>query len=265
VQLIEDMKDMHNSSSLLHLLRASWAFWAVGLVFAVGTFLSLFSLTEGAHGLEIGLLIAAGIVGGGLIRGLVRERWVVIILVLVVAAEVFLLSQSTDPWSVLWPVLIPASATGVMVGNIMRLCVVESRRQVTRDVWVVNGVEMPLTDGAKSASLASLASWNSAEAGRFFVERNEGLFEAMGSPATGFIVHCAASFREEGEWRMLGSVDGNEETKIRIPSGAAHAPSGAVVDLETAGRALGGFFHYRGPDPELAWASGDAALDLKFG
>ncbi|TFC52691.1 MULTISPECIES: hypothetical protein [unclassified Cryobacterium] len=97
------------------------------------------------------------------------------------------------------------------------------------------------------------------------MERNEGLFEAMGSPATGFIVHCVANFREEREWRMLGSVDGNEETEIRIPSGAAHAPSGAVVDLETAGRALRGFFHYRGPDPELAWTSGDAELDLKFG
>lgn len=237
----------------------------MGLVFVVGILLSTLSLTEGAHGLEIGLLLAAGIVGGGLIRGLIRERWVAIILVLVVAAEGLLLSQSTDPWSVLWPVLIPSSATGVMVGNVIRLYVLDSKRQVTRDVWVVNGVEVPSTDGAKSASLASLSSWDSAGAGPFSVQRNEGSFEAMGSPVTGFIVHCAANFREEREWRMLGSVIGKEETKLRIPSGTAHAPSGAVVDLETACTALRGFFHYRGPDPELDWTSGDAALDLKFG
>lgn len=256
---------MHHSSSFFRFLRAAWVLWAMGLFFAAGIFFSSLSLSGGAHGLEIGVLLAAGILVAGLIRGLIRARWVTTILVLVVAVAGLLLSQFSDPWSNLWPVLIPASAIGVMIGALMRLGVLDGKRKVTRDVWVVNGVEVPSTDAAKSTSLASLSSWNSAGAGRFFVERNAGLFEAMGSPATGFIVHCAANSREEREWRILGSVDDKEETEIRLPSGTAHAPSGAVVDLETACTALRGFFHHRGPDPELAWTSGDAALDLKFG
>lgn len=100
--------------------------------------------------------------------------------------------------------------------------------------------------------------------GRFFVERNEALFEAMGSPETGFIVHCAANFQDESEWRVLGSIS-EEETQSRLPSGPAHVPGGLVADLETAGRALFGFFHHRGPDPELAWTSGEDVLDLRFG
>ena len=259
------MKDRQDWPSFFNVLRAAWLLWAMVLFFAGGIFFSTLSLATGAHGLEIGLLLAAGILVGGLVRGLVRARWVTTILVLTVAVEGVLLSQSAAPWSSLWPVLVPATAIGVMVGNLIRLAALDSKRKVIRDVWVANGVEVPLTDRAKSASTASLSSWDSAVSGRFYVQRNAGLFEAMGSPATGFIVHCAANLREEKEWRMLGSVDGQEATEIRIPSGAAHAPSGAVVDLETAGRALLGFFHYRGPDPELAWTSGDAALDLKFG
>lgn len=256
---------MKDWPSFFHFLRAAWLLWAMVLFFCGGIFFSTFSLTAGAHGLEIGVLLAAGILMGGVVRGLVIEHRVTTILVLVVAVGGVLLSHSTAPWSSLWPVLVPATAIGVMVGNVIRLAALDSKRKVIRDVWVVNGVEVPLTDRAKSASTASLSSWDSAGAGRFYVQRNMGLFEAMGSPATGFIVHCAANFGEEKEWRMLGSVDGKEETEIRIPSGAAHAPSGAVVDLETAGRALRGFFHYRGPDPELAWTSGDVALDLRFG
>jgi hypothetical protein len=265
LQAIEDMKDMRDWPSFFRFHRAAWLLWVMVLFFAGGIFFSTLSLTAGARGLEIGLLLAAGILVGGLVRGLVRARWVTTILVLVVAVEGGLLSQSTAPWSSLWPVLVPATGIGVMVGNVIRLGALDSKRKVIRDVWVVNGVEVPLTDRAKSVSAASLSSWDSAGSGRFYVQRNAGLFEAMGSPATGFIVHCAASFREEKEWRMLGSVDGKEETEIRIPSRAAHAPSGAVVDLETAGRALRGFFHYRGPDPELDWTSGDVALDLRFG
>lgn len=256
---------MHGTSSFIHFLRAAWVLWVMGLLFSVGIFASTVSLTGGGHSLEIVILLTAGLLGGGLIRGLIPARWVTIVLVLVVAVEGFLLSQSPDPWPKLWPVLVPASAVGLMVGNVIRLGVRDGRRKVTRDVWVVNGVEMPLTDKAESTSLASLSSWDSSVAGRFFVVRNEGLFEAMGSPVTGFIVHCAANYGDEREWRMLGSVDGKQESEIRIPSGIAHAPSGAVVDLDTASQALRGFFHYRGPDPVLTWTSGDAALDLKFG
>jgi hypothetical protein len=78
-------------------------------------------------------------------------------------------------------------------------------------------------------------------------------------------VHCSAKFQEESEWRILGAIEGGDETEIRIPSGPAFAPSGVVVDLETAMAALQGFFHYRGPDPRLKWTSGDQVLDLKFG
>lgn len=256
---------MQNSSSFFRFFRAAWALWVMALVFAVGIFVSTFSLTGGSDGLEIGILLAAGMLGGGLIRALVRESWVTIILVLVVVGEAFILSQFAEPWSKLWPVLVPASAIGVMVGNVIRLGLLDGKRKATRDVWVVNGVEVPPTETAKATSLAALSSWDSAAAGRFFVERNDGLFEAMGSPATGFIVHCVANFQEESEWRVLGSLGGKEESEILIPSGPAFAPSGVVVDLETASRALRGFFHFRGPDPELSWISGDAVLDLKFG
>ncbi|WP_461173929.1 hypothetical protein M1D93_04210 [Arthrobacter sp. Z1-9] len=263
--MTEVSTDMQDSFSFFHFFRAAWSIWAIALVFAVGIFFSTFSLTGGSNGVEIGMLLAAGVLGGGLIRGFLRESWVTIVLVLVVVAGGFLLSQSPGPWSKLWPVLVPASAIGVMVGNVIRSALSEGSRKVLRDVWVVNGVEEPQTMSAKATSLAALSSWDSAESGRFFVERNAGLFEAMGSPATGFIVHCAANSQDDSEWRMLGSVESNEETVIRIPSGPAYAPSGAVVDLKTASRALSGFFHHRGPDPELSWTSGDAALDLKFG
>jgi len=256
---------MQGSPSFLQFVRSAWVLWAMGLVFALGIFLSTLSSTKGAHGLEIGLMLAAGILEGGVIRSLVRARWVTIVLVLVVAMEGLLLSFLADPWSYLWPVLVPASAIGVMVGNVVRLGIRDSKRTVVRNAWDVNGVEQPSSDAAKRVALAALSSWDSAGAGRFLVERNEALFEAMGSRATGFIVHCAANSREAGEWRILGSVDTEGETEVRIPSGPAHAPSGVVVDLETAARALRGFFHHRGPAPELAWTAGDAVFDLKFG
>ncbi|TFC92838.1 hypothetical protein [Cryobacterium sp. TMT4-31] len=83
------------------------------------------------------------------------------------------------------------------------------------------------------------------------MERNDAVFEAIGDPATGFIVHCVANAQETNQWRILGSIEGTDETEIRIPSGRAYAPSGVVVDLEATKGALSGFFHYRGPDPEL--------------
>ena len=138
-------------------------------------------------------------------------------------------------------------------------------QKALRDVWVFNGAEEQRTESAKAVSLAALSSWDSAMSGRYIVERHEGLFEAMGNPVTGFIVHCAANFQEESQWRVLGSIVGKDETEIRIPSGPAFAPSGVVVDLETAKAAWLGFFHYRAPDPGLTWTSGEQVLDLKFG
>jgi hypothetical protein len=128
------MKDMQNLSSFLDFLRAAWALWAMALVFAAGIFLSTLSLTHGAHGLEILGLLAGGILGGGLIRALVRPRWTTVILVLVVAAEGLLLSQPSDPWSRLWPVLVPANAIGVMVGNVLRLGVRDRKRKAAHNL-----------------------------------------------------------------------------------------------------------------------------------
>jgi hypothetical protein len=256
---------MQSSSSLIRFVRGTWTLLAMALVFAIGSFFSVFSLNNGSNGVEIVTLVVLGLAGGGLVRGLVRENLVAVVFIVLVVGECALLSQFSEPWSNLWPVLIPANAIGVMVGNVVRQGLLESRPRVLRDLWVINGVEDPRTESAKAVSLAALSSWDSAKSGRFFVERNEGLFEAMGNPATGFIVHCAAKFQEESEWRILGSIEGRDETEIRIPSGPAYAPSGVVVDLETAKAALLGFFHYRGPDPGLKWTSGEQVLDLKFG
>lgn len=238
---------------------------ALALAFALGVFVTTFSLTNGSDGVEIVALVVLGLAGGGLVRGLVRENLVAVFFIVLVVGECVLLSQFSEPWSRLWPVLIPANAIGIMVGNIIRLGLSDSNRRVLRDVWVINGAEDPRTDSAKATSLAALSSWDSVKAGRFFVERNEALFEAMGSPVTGFIVHCTANFQDENQWRILGVIEGGDETEIRIPSGPAYAPSGVVVDLETAKAALQGFFHYRGPAPKLKWTSGDQVLDLKFG
>lgn len=259
------MKDLQSSTTFIRSLRAGWTLLALALAFTLGIVFTTLSITDGAYVVEIVCLVVLGVAGGGVVRGFVRESLVAILFIVLVVGECFLLSQAPEPWSRLWPILIPANAIGVMVGNIVRSALTEGSRKVLRDVWVVNGVEEPQTRSAKATSLAALSSWDSAQSGRFFVERNAGLFEAMGSPATGFIVHCAANSQDDSAWLMLGSAKSSEETVIRIPSGPAYAPSDAVVDLETASRALSGFFHHRGPDPELSWTSGDAALDLKFG
>ncbi|WP_345147582.1 hypothetical protein [Arthrobacter ginkgonis] len=237
----------------------------MALVFATGIFFSALSLRNGSNGVEIVALLLLGLAGGGLVRGLVRENLVAVVFIVLVVGECALLSQLSGPWSKLWPVLIPANAIGVMVGNVVRQGLLESRPRISRDVWVINGAEEPRTESARAVSLAELSSWDSAKSGRFRVERNGGLFEAIGNPVMGFIVHCAAKLQEESDWRILGSVEGGDETEIRIPSGPAYAPSGVVVDLETAQAALQGFFHYRGPDPGLKWTSGEQVLDLKFG
>jgi CHASE2 domain-containing sensor protein len=104
------------------------------LAFAAGIFFTTFSLTSGVHGVEIAVLLGAGIVGGALVRALVRENLVAVIFVLVVVAECVILSQSAGPWSTLWPVLIPGNAIGVMVGAIVRETLRESRPRIAREV-----------------------------------------------------------------------------------------------------------------------------------
>lgn len=256
---------MQSSSSPLHFVRGTWTLLTVALVFAAGIFFTVFPLNGGSNGVEIVALVVLGLAGGGSVRALVRENLVTGVFIVLIVGECALLAQFPEPWSKLWPVLIPANAIGVMVGNIVRQGLLESGPKVWRDVWVINGAEQQRTESATAVSLAALSSWDSAKSGRFLVQRNEGLFEAMGNPMTGFIVHCAANIQDESQWRLLGSIDGKDDTEIRIPSGPAFAPSGVVVDLATARAALLGFFHYRGPDPELTWTSGEQVLDLKFG
>lgn len=254
---------MHRLSEFGRFVRTNWGL-ALPVLIIVAIFALPISQTGGRFVPEIVTVLMTGIVGGGLIRVLVRESRVTVIFAVVVVVEVFLAIQLPSPWSPLATVLLPANAAGVMVGNFVHLAMLDRRRKAVRDVWVINGEEQPRADAARTAALAALASWDSAKDGAFVVERNDGWFEAMGSPQTGFIVHCAANFREESEWRVLGSI-GVEETVIRIPSGPAYAPSGVVVDLEAAQAALRGFFHYRGPDPDLTWDTGDQVLELKFG
>lgn len=109
-----------------------------------------------------------------------------------------------------------------MVGNIARQIARQalpgSRPKVSGDVWVINGAEEQRTESTKAVSLAALSSWDSAKSGRFLVERNEVLFEAMGNPVTGIIVHRAADLPDESQWRVLGSILGNAETEIRFPA-----------------------------------------------
>ena len=236
----------------------------VSIPFAVGTYWAVLQTLNGLYGLEIFVVLIAGLVGGGMVRSFVRDRNMMLVFIVLVVVESVFLSQLPRPWSGLWLVLVLANALGVMVGDIARQGIRAAKPKLP-DVWMINGVEEPRTDRAKAKSLASLASWNGAESGKFFVERNDALFEAIGDPATGFIVHCVANAQETNQWRILGSIEGTDETKIRIPSGPAYAPSGVVVDLEAAKGALSGFFHYRGPDPELTWTSAGQVLDLKFG
>jgi CHASE2 domain-containing sensor protein len=106
----------------------------MALTFAAGIFFTTFSLTGGSNGAEIAVLLAAGIVGGALVRALVRENLVAVIFALIVVAECVILSQSDKTWSTLWPVLIPGNAIGVMVGAIVRETLRESRPQTARDV-----------------------------------------------------------------------------------------------------------------------------------
>lgn len=103
---------------------------ALALAFAIGIFVTTFSLTDGSDGVEIVALVVVGLAGGGLVRGLARENLVAVFFIVLVVGECVLLSQFSEPWSRLWPVLIPANAVGIMVGNIVRLGLSDSSRGV---------------------------------------------------------------------------------------------------------------------------------------
>lgn len=255
---------MSKSQRRQRVLRDTWIKLGVAILFGGGIYWAVLQTLNGLYGLEIFVVVIAGLVGGGMVRSLVRDRHVMLVFIVLAVVESVFLSQFPRPWSGLWLVLVLANALGLMVGDIVREGI-RAAKPKRPDVWMINGSEEPQTDTAKTKSLAALASWNSAESGMFFVERNDASFEAMGDPTTGFIVHCVANDQVTNRWRILGSIAGTKETEIRIPSGPAYAPSGVVVDLEAAKGALSGFFHYRGPDPELTWASGGQVLDLKFG
>ena len=259
------MNKIQSPSHLRSFVKYAGIPLGIASFFSVTLFVTVFLSTDGAYGPEAVVLILSGLLGGSLIRGLVRENRVTVILFLLVVAECAVLTQLLPfPWSGLWAVLIPANAIGVMVGSVTRQGILISK-PTPADVWLVNGSESSRTESARADGLNALTSWDSAGAGRFFVQRNDGLFEAVGNPATGFIVHCTSSFRDNSRWKVLGSAAERDETEIRIPSGPAYAPSGFVVDLETASMALRGFFHHRGPDPGLPWVSGEDVLDLRFG
>ena len=200
----------------------------VSVLLAVCIYWAVLQTLNGLYGLEIFVVLVAGVVGGSLVRSFVRDRHVMLVFVVLAVVESVFLSQFPRPWSGLWLVLVLANALGLMVVDIVREGIRAAKPKLP-DVWMINGSEEPRTDRAKAKSLAALTSWTSAESGMFFVERNDAVFEAMGDPATGFIVHCAANAQEMNQWRILGSIEGTDEMEIRIPSGPAYAPSGAVV------------------------------------
>ena len=237
----------------------------IALSFSVALFITVFLGTDGAYALEAVVLIFTGLLGAGLIRVLVRENLVTVILFLVAIVECVVLAQLFPaPWSGLWAVLVPANAIGVMVGSVSRQAVLISE-PTPADVWLVNGSENPRTTSARADGLNTLASWDSADTGRFRVQRNDAVFEAVGNAATGFIVHCTSSSRDTSQWRVLEATMGEEETEFRLPSGPAYAPGRFVVDFETASAALRGFFHHRGPKPGLPWVTGEDVLEIRFG
>ena len=91
------------------------------MVFSVALFFTVFLSADGAFGGETVVLILAGLLGGSLIRGLVRENLVTVLLFLLVITECALVARLLPaPWSGLSAVLIPANAIGVMIGSVTR-------------------------------------------------------------------------------------------------------------------------------------------------
>lgn len=253
-----------SSSRVKDAVLEALAMLGIALLAGVVIFWSVNSELDGSYGMETATVLIAGILGGCLIRSFVHESKVTYVFAVLVIIEAILLNQAPLPWSGLWLLLIPGNAIGLMAGAGVQRVVVTSKPQPL-DVWVVNGEETPRTDTAKAKSLAALTSWDAGDTGRFYVQRNHGVFEAVGNPAAGFIVHCTPNSEEEAEWRLLGNDNGEEVIEIRLLSGPAYAPKGVLTDLESTHEALLGFFHYRGPDPRLPWTSGEDVRTYRFG
>lgn len=126
------------------LMMGLWPLLGMVLVFAAALFFSAFTMVGNSYGAEIATLLILGLLGGGLARAVVRENLVSAAFVVLVVAECALLSQLSEPWSRLWPVLIPANATGVMAGNVFREGLREIRTNVptSRDAPVREGVQL---------------------------------------------------------------------------------------------------------------------------
>lgn len=128
--------------SLRRLMRGLWPLLGMMLAFAVALFFSALTMVGNAYGAEIAALLVLGLTGGGLARAVVRESLVSAVFVVLVVAECALLSQLPEPWSRLWPVLIPANAIGIMAGNVFRegLREIRTNRTTDRDIPVSEGV-----------------------------------------------------------------------------------------------------------------------------
>lgn len=245
---------------------APFAWPRLGLV-TLGAVVLLGSISIAVGGPPPGealVLLAAGLVCGAVVTGWISGARGVAVLAGLVLAQYILLGQAPEPWSSLSAIIIPANGGGMLLGQAVSEARAARRRPVIVDAWVVNGREQATTDRAKAAAAGDLAQWDSAADGGFVVARNAGRFEAVGSAATGFIVHCTPDHRSDGAWQVLGSMAEAQEAAVRIPSGPAYAPTGVVLDLPAAQQALQGFFHYRGPDPALSWVSGEDVLELRF-
>lgn len=126
-------------------------------------------MVEGPPPFEVLVVLAAGLLGGTIVMSSVPATKATIVLAVLVVLEFLLIGQIPEPWSSSSTVLIPANAGGAIVGDVVRRGIAASRRKVSRDVWIINGVENPRTDSAKASSLAALSSWDSAKSGGFFV------------------------------------------------------------------------------------------------
>lgn len=128
------MRKVRNPPGLIRTVPSTWSLWVMVLAFVAGIFFASYSLTRGSNALVIAVLLAAGIVGGALVRLLARENLVAVLFALIVVVECVILSQLPKPWSSLWPVLIPSSAIGVMIGHILRETLRERRAQIVPGV-----------------------------------------------------------------------------------------------------------------------------------
>ena len=263
--MTEGKGTLKDTEWLRNLAPYAWPRLALVALAVVVLLFSISIAVEGPPPGEAILLLAAGLVGGTAVTGTLPSGRGLALLAVLVVAEYVLLGRAHEPWSSLSALIIPANGAGAVLGQVVSEARAARLQPVIVDAWVINGGEEKNTAQAKALAVADLARWDSEASGRFVVGRNEALFEALGSAATGFIVHCTANYRDDGEWRVLGAMLVGQETEIRTPSGLVHAPAGVVIDTQAASRALHGFFHYRGPDPRLPWVSGEDVLDLRFG